>query len=329
MKKTFFYLAMAVMTVMSMTACGSDDDDDNTNGGNNGKSAIVTPKYAGQACNLTPASPVDLGKGYSLQTVELSESGRCYFSVKNDNGGADDVTVLSSNYKLESDHYKVDGKLVKGTVKVVGGTRAGENVKLIVNVNITLLDGTQLKAETDVDGGIDAIKQIPNYAGPTGDPDIISTWKVRTKNNDGSPAGLLIDLQGDVNLFKTFSGGYLGNIRDEAIRQGAEFTASEKKDFEKTVEYVTIKKDRLTIDYSDGTCDEGDWSWASSEAKAFNLKMLSKNYGNKFIVEDSKGAVEFKKENGWLNVRLEAKITGNKNYMAYLTLQLEQVAETK
>ena len=319
MKKTLFYMAVAVMTALTMTSCSSDDDNNNNeDSGKSGKSALVTPKYVDQACKLTPSTPLTLGNGYSLQTIDISESGRCYFTIKNTS--TNDFTCLSSNFTTDGENYAVEGKLVKGSLKISKGSRANESVKLTVTVTFTLPDGTQLQGDTGVDGAIEAIKTIPNYAGPTGDPDIISTWKV---------TGLIIDLKGDVNLFKIFKSGYLGSIRDEAKKQGAEFTPSEEKDFEKTVEFVTIKKDILTIDYSDGTSDSGSWSWASGQAESFNLKMLSKDMGNKFIVQDSKAGVEWQKENSLLNVKLEAKITGSKNYMAYLTMQMVQVAETK
>ena len=320
MKKTFFYLAMAVATAISLTACSSDDDDDNGGGGSSsGKSAIVTPKYTEQACNVKPNTPIEMGSGYALQAIDLSESGRCYLTLKTPDN---DAKCFNGNYKVNGDKFELNGKLLYGSFKMTKGakSRAGEGVTLVVNITITLPDGTKLSADTDLQGGIDAIKSIPGYNGSTGDPDIISTWKVR---------GMIIDLKGDVTAFKTFSNGDLRNVRDEAEKQGAEFTASERKDFEKTIEYVTVKKDVITIDYSDGTSDEGSWSWAGSKAEEFNLKMLSKNYGNKFIVEQSKAGVEWQKANGYLNIKLEAKISGSKNYTAYLTLQLVQAAEVK
>lgn len=325
MKTKFFYLAMAVMTAFCTTACSSDDDDDNGGSSNNGKSAIVTPKYTDQACQLKPSTPIDLGKGYSLETIEMGESGRCYFVIDNESDDNDDKTVLNANYTYESGTYNVRGHNVIGKVKIIE-TRASQNIQLVIDLNITLNSGEVLKGETDVEGGIGAVKAVGSV---TNNADAISTWKVRTKTSTGSPAGLLIDLEGDVNVFKTFSGGYLGNIRDEAEAQGAEFTDSERKDFEKTLEYVTFTKDFITLDYSDGTSDCGTWNWAGAEAKEFNLKMLSASMGNKFIIKETRGSIEYNKADGFLNVTLNANITGSKNYTAKLTIQLEQAPEVK
>ena len=321
--KKFFYLAVAVMTAFCITACSSDDDDNNNNnGGGKGKSGIQTPKYTNEACKITPSSPIPLGSGYTLETIDMGESGRCYFLIKDDE---EETSVLNANYIYDEGVYTVMGKNVKGTVKLGSRSRASEGVNLIVKVTI-IIDGKTLSCDTDIDGGVDAIKLVSSIYG---DPDIVSTWKVRTKTSDGSPVGLLIDLKGDVNLFKTFSGGDLRNIRNEAEAQGAEFTDSEREEFEKTLVYVSFTKDYITLDYDDGTSDCGTWSWAGSEAKKFNMKMLSADMGNKFIVTNTTAGVLFDKDNGFLNVILNANITGNKNYTATLTLQLEQVPQVK
>jgi hypothetical protein len=322
MKTKFFYLAVAVMTAFCTTACSSDDDDNGGGSNTNGKSVIQTPKYADKACKLTPSRPIELANGYTLENIEMGESGRCYVLLKDEK--KEDI-ALNANYFCNDNVYSVEGNKVSGTVKVQS-TRASENVKLIVKLNI-ILDGKTIICDTDVDGGIDAIKLVGNVSG--GDPDVISTWKVRTKTSEGLPAGLLIDLKGDVNLFKTFSGGDLRNIRNEAEAQGAEFTAEERKDFEKTLTYVTFTNDYITLDYDDGTSDCGTWSWAGSEAKKFNLKMLSANMGNKFIITNTTAGIAFNKADGFLNVTLNADITGNKNYTATLTIQLEQAPEVK
>jgi len=323
MKTKFFYLALAVMTAFCTTACSSDDDDNNDGGVGGGKSAIVTPKHADEACKITPTTPIDLGSGYKVTDIEMSESGRCHFIMKDP---GDETRAVSGNYTYSDGVYNVKGKTLNAVVEVKSKTRAEEGVNLIITVTL-IIDGETLTYNTDIDGGISAIKVISASKG--GDSDLISTWKVRTKTSDGMPAGLLIDLKGDVNVFKTFSGGDLRNIRNEAEAQGAEFTAEERKDFEKTLTYVTFSKDYLTLDYDDGTSDCGTWDWAGSEAKKFNMKMLSADMGNKFIVTNTTGALEFDKANGFLNVTLNADITGSKNYKATLTIQLEQAPDVK
>ena len=324
MKTKFFFLAMAVMTAFCTTACSSDDDDNNGgNGGNSGKSAIVTPKHVDDACRITPTEPIDIGKGYKVIDLEMGESGRSHVILTDPQG---ETRAVNGNYTCSDGVYRIKGKTVDAVVELKPRTRSEEGVNMLISVTLTI-DGKTWSYETDIDGGVSAMKVIAASKG--GDGDIISSWKVRTKTSDERPAGLLIDLKGDVNLFKTFSGGDLRNIRNEAEKQGAEFTDSERKDFEKTLTYVTFSKSYLTLDYDDGTSDCGTWNWAGSEAKKFNMKMLSKDMGNKFIITNTTGGIEFDKASGFLNVTLNADITGNKNYKATLTIQLEQAPDVK
>jgi len=311
MKKTFFYLAMAVMTAMCMTACEESDDND-SRGEENNTSAIVTPTYDDEACTLTPNAPIDLGSGYSLMKIDLTESGKAYFLLKKDN-----EFYINSVYTYKDKVYTMNSKTVKGTIEIMTA-RSTQTVSLKVNITIHLTDGTVLTIDSTMLGDI-LWTMEKNDA--TGDKDLFSSWKI---------IGITLDLKGDVKGYKEFPNGNLANIRDFAEEQGADFTEKERKDFEKTIEYVTITKNGLmTFDYSDGTSDGGDWNWVNNQYKQLQLKLQDRYMGNKFIVDNASIDYTAYKEKARCELRLNANISGNKKYEAHVTFLLQQVPEVK
>ena len=313
--KKFFYLAMAVMTALCTTACGDDDEDNGGgNGNSNTSSAIVTPKYANNACAITPASALEVDGIHEIEEITFTESGKTYVLVRDDKGSE---TYINDNYTYSDGTYRMSGNKVVGTVKVNSPSRASENVSVDINIKIAYASGIELKYNTEQTGAVKAVKTVTTKSG---DKDIISTWKVR---------GMILDLEGDVNVFKKFPTGDLKAIRDEAIAQGAEMTAEEMEDFEKEIVSVSINGGMIAIDYSDGTSDGGGWEWTNGSTSQFLLILKNQDMGNKFIVDNAKVDVEFQKANAYMNLTLNADITGNKNYKAKITIQLQQVAEAK
>ena len=308
--KKFFYYALAAMMAMTMTACGDDKDD---NGGKDETSAYVEPQYKDDACSLIPSTPIDLGDGYSLKKVLITESGKAYFEIGHEGDEAD--TWIHEKVIINGDIYSINGNQVKGTIEVLA-TRATQKVNMKVKLTITLAQGLSFTIDTDITGLIEAVKTTTTLSG---DKDIYSSWKV---------LGMVLDLEGDVNCYKEFNGGKLAEIRDEAIKQGAELTEQEKKDFSKTVTYITISGGFITIDYSDGTCEKGDWSWVNTQYTQMVLK-LEKDHANKFIVNNAKIDVEKIAKLGRYNITLNADISGNKNYKAKLTFRLQQAPKAE
>lgn len=305
--KKFFYLALAVMTALCTVACGDDDDD---NGGSSKKSSLQTPKYQTEACNLTLSEPANVGNGYTLTGISLTESGRVYTKlVKNGT-----MEMAYGTYSYSNGTYKMKGN-VSGTLEL-SDTRAATK-SMAVTITINTPSGEKLTYDSNAEG---ALTVMLSDLSQGGDRDIISTWKVR---------GLIIDLSGDVDVYKTYRNGDLRPIREEAIAQGAEFTAEESKGFDHTVTYVTVTDEMMTIEYDDGTCDAGSWTWADREYTKFMLKLFDRHMGNKFVIDNATGSVEFQKENSYMNVTLDANISGKKTFNAKLTMMLEQVPEIK
>lgn len=57
--------------------------------------------------------------------------------------------------------------------------------------------------------------------------------------------------------------------------------------------------------------------------------VFDRHMGNKFVIDNATGSVEFQKENSYMNVTLDANISGKKTFNAKLTMMLEQVPEIK
>ena len=307
MKKIRIYsLAVAVMTAMCLIACNDKNDGKD----NNEESAIATPKYAEQACKFILNDPVLMSDGRKLSSIELTESGRIYVELKDDNGK---VAYYSDSYKYNNGVYTCAGKHIKGTVTEVT-TLASERTSIKRNISIILGSGSTLSMETTVDVALSVMKVI---SVKSGDSDIISTWR---------PRAIVIDIDG---AFKEFPGGDLDNVRKEAEAQGVELNDEDRKVLKKVVEYVTVSTNMLAIDYTDGTSDVADWNWINSVYDNISLKLKDAGMGNKFIVDDPSVNVEFSKPQGYMNLTISATITDSKKHEAALTLRLEQVPEAK
>lgn len=299
----FYHLAMAVMTAMCVAACSDKNDSKD-----NEESAIVTPKYAEQACKLILNKPVLMSDGSMLSSVELTESGRIYLELKDSKGK---VSCYSDSYSYKGGVYTCSGKHIRGTVTDLT-THAGVNASIKLNLSIILPSGGIVKMETDVDTALEVVKIVSDKHG---DNDIVSTWK---------PRSIVIDIDG---VFKEFPGGNLDNVRKEAEAQGVELNDEDRKVLKKVVEYVTVSPNILTIDYTDGTSDVADWDWVNSIYDKISLKLKDAGMGNKFIVDDPSVNVEFSKPQGYMNLTISATVTDSKKHDAALTLRLEQVPE--
>ena len=312
----FSVLIMAAMAAMCFTACTSSKDDDNNN---DQKSTIVTPQYRGEegiACFIKPDPAITLSDGSKLLSIEFTESGRAYATVKDATGK---VTTFNATFVFDNGVYTFEGDRISGTLEDPELKTRGSNTQNFkVSISITSEGGAVIATTTNSEAAITAVKTVGEMVG---DVDIISSWSVR---------GIVINVKGDYKFFKEFPdkdhpiAGDLKNILDYAKEQGVEFTAKEEKDLNKVIQYVSVSTQHIIIDYSDGTSDVADWDWAGSVYDKVNFALQEHSVGNKFIVNDPAVNIEFNKPKAYMNVDFSAKITGDKNYNSSLTLQLVQ-----
>lgn len=311
MKKVgIFCFVMAAMATVCVTSCSKDDDGNK----DSGKSNIETPKYADQACTITPAEGIALSNGDKINTIDLSESGKVYLEKKNPDGK---TIIVNGTYTVNNNVYTCKGKNFSGTIETEI-TRATQNLK--VKVNITFIDEDGNQVTPTVQDFVEAIKETST---PTGDGDIVSTWKVR---------GLSVEVTGKDSKnagFKDFPSGDLNEIVKEAEAQGATLTDEEKADLNKTLEAVTFRSDKVTFDYNTGESDVAKWNWTNTNTcDEINIK-FDAGMGNKFMVNDPSVSVEFNKEKKYMNITLDAKLQGSKDLNACLVIYLVQQAEVK
>lgn len=305
----FSVLIMAVMTAMCFTACNNDKDDDNND---QKSSSMVTPKFKGKEIvglyKLDPA--ITLSNGYKMLSIEFTESGRAYVTVENAMGKR---TTFNASFTYENGEYTLSGDRISGKIRDLA-TKGSQSMEFKVTLSIKTEEG-EILTQTTSEAAISAMKTVGDLVG---DVDIISSWSVR---------GIEIIVDGDYNFFKEFPDGDLKKILDYAKGEGVEFTEKEEKDLSKVIQYVSVSTQHITIDYADGTSDVADWNWAGSVYDKVNFELLEHGMGNKFIVSDPEVKIEFNKSKAYLNVVFNAKITGDKNYDASLTLRLAQMPE--
>ena len=201
----------------------------------------------------------------------------------------------------------------KGEINMLEPTRA-TSTKVVVSVylNIVLPNIGAVTFSTD-DETVEAQQKTEPQSGNTMRSNLCRTWKV---------LGTIIDLEGDVNVFKEFKGGNLKALCDEAVRQGADLTAEEQARFNKVVESITLTNAGLiVIEYTDGTVDAGDFQWANAQYDSFKIMLKDEGMGNKFLANNTIVTSEFRGDR--CNLKCTTDIRGSKNFKAAMTLQLQ------
>ena len=324
-KMRFYYLAMAVMTVVCITSCDDKKDDDIKDAK---QSVIVTPKYSEQACVIRTKEVDIKNLGKKLNFIEFAESGKVYMELQDEVSGAKSIVNDKFTFDKNSNTYifpKSTNQYIKGYVKELPVNKAEAGTKVEVDVPIELSSGKTLEMKTTADVAIEAIQVIGDKKG---DKDVLSTWKMRS-------IGIkLYEGDSEDGFSKVFHAGANGvdlkDILAEAKDQGVEFSPDEEKPLQKTVQFVSVTSTHIYIDYSDGTSDGADWNWVNSSlSDKINMKLIERGMGNKFIVDDPSVGILFAKDKGYLTISLNANVSGDKSYRAILELHLEQVSEAK
>lgn len=334
MKKNFFYLAMAACVAICNVSCGDDDDSSSSEPKKTDNVTLTTPRYEDKAVeiSITPAVASTFeysGANYEklsdaekntlpkMTSVDLTEGGMAVFEFTSTENGKTKREYRT--YPVESvkdNTYTLAGN--RGWLKVEGVTRAGGSARITFSITIEFIEPPigEIVLST-ANGGAEAavVNYILSQAAAQG---ILTEYLCRTWN----VTGMILDLEGDVNTFKEFTGGNMAQVRDEAISHGAEFTESEKAEFGKVIKSVVVTKTgQLYINYGNTTVDACDWGWISSEEGTFRINLKDSAMGNKFLNDESVVDVNFKTDR--LVLKLSTKITGSKTYNCALSLQLQ------
>lgn len=314
--KKFFYLAIAVMTAMTFTACGSDNDD-NKGGGDNkqpvtiGKAqmADIAATYTFGNNGKTPFKPnAELEKG--IESLAILDGGQVAVTMVNDNNEktvyvADVTEVSKGKFKINDSKYlKGDFEVLEVAASRAGGFGISMNITIDGNAYITT-DGTPaeciMKAVLASQGG------VLDY--------VCQKFLVNS---------MIIECDGDINVYKTIKSGNLLEVYNEANDKGANLTEKDKEGFNKTVKYVTLSRcGEINIVYSDDKSDGGNWNWLNNQADKLQFWLKDKGMGNKFIPENTTIDLEF--SGNTCAMTIHADIKGNKNYKAALTLIMTAV----
>lgn len=319
--KRFFFYAIAAMTAMCMTACSSDDDDNNNDEAVN----MPTPPYAAQAVQYvldTPKAPENGDNDApQLKTIDFTESGDLMMEFYKP---VSQTTVyIKEKASFNGNTYTVSGSNMRGTIEVVENvarvTRAG-STNIVVDVTVTF-SAEQTYTYTTGEGETITVKKgVP----PTGDEALnilARTWNVR---------GLILDLKGDdIKAFETWeaTNGLLNletTLLKEALAKGVSLTPEEQDELRKTVKGVTITKTKLfAINYTNAPDDVASWDWTDNSKTAIRITLKDGKMGNKFIENASLISFTFKGDRCNMKMATTFKDSGNKQWNAIVTLQLQ------
>lgn len=277
MKKNFFYFALAACVALCGVSCGSDDDDNGGKKDNTQKTTIAAPKYADKAVSVkinTPVQATTTEDAPMLTAFNITQGGKAVLEVKTPDNHkkyvAYDVVISEdgNTYTLAGNHGTIKKQVTKGTT-----------ISLVIEITIDIPGyGTLTYSTTS-----EAFENLVTTSS------VIQTYVSRLWNV--SSMTLDLDGEGVTSVFKTFTGGDLTKVREEAINHGAELSEAEKKEFERNVQFIDLS-DGITIGYADGTCDKGDWNWASGQVNEFLVNLADDEMGNKFFNNDTKIIIE-------------------------------------
>ena len=303
MKKNFYYLALAAIVAMGMTACGSDDDDvvepDPVN--------LPKPTYADKAVeyNLQTALNAKSSTGVieqapALSSINFCEDGKVLLEL---------IYLDRRQYVMEEATYNngvydMNGKTVRGTIKVANAaarTRGGAEIIVDITVTVTI---TETFTYTSNGETITVTETRP----ATGDEvmtNLARTWNV---------TGAILDLRSrskDIKAYEEFdsnSQGYfdMRQIRKEALDQGMSLTIDEQQELERMVKNVTITNtNKFIVEYTDHEADVAEWEWNNPEKTSIRIKLKDGHMGNKFISDDTRIDIAF--NGNRCNMKMETK----------------------
>ena len=297
MKKTFILIAVAALTALSFTACGSDDAD------------YVPPTYNVElplpenAANAVAFEEIKgmTTAGKKLAGITFTEDGNAIAEV--------DGKFVAGTYTYAAGTYTLAGN-IRGTVNDVTtkGTST-ENTNLSINITVTIDGQTYTfngNAQADRETAIELLTNVDLN-------NICRSWTVKNMS---------LSLSGDVSMMKTYENGDLSQLGVDANENGANLTADELAELNKTVLSIEFTKSmKLFLTYKENGKEVTQCaSWTSSDFKEFLVKEISE--ANKFIDQNSTIQVVFNNAGG-CTITFFTTIKGSKNYDAQLIINLE------
>lgn len=297
MKKTFILIAVAALTALSFTACGSDDAD------------YVPPTYNVElplpenAANAVAFEEIKgmTTAGKKLAGITFTEDGNAIAEV--------DGKFVAGTYTYAAGTYTLAGN-IRGTVKddTTKGT-SSENTNISIDIEV-IIDGQTYKftgdAEADTKTAVELLTNVDLN-------NICRSWTVKNMS---------LSLSGDVSMMKTYENGDLSQLGVDANENGANLTADELAELNKTVLSIEFTKSmKLFLTYKENGKNVTQCaSWSSSDFKEFLVKEISE--ANKFIDQNSTIQVVYNNAGG-CTITFFTTIKGSKNYDAQLIINLE------
>ena len=319
MKKFFFYLALAAIVLPCITACGDDDED----GAKTNPVNLPLPAYAMKAVEYMLSNPVqatttttgNTDNAPQLNGINITESGKILLELLMADGS---LRYVQEDASINGNTYTMNGNYVKGTVSATGAaarTRATESLTIDISVSFTKLetftyssDGTTVTVLTPITGD-EAMDRLAR------------TWKV---------SGAIFDAKSkakDIKAFEEFDsrGGlfYLEDVLKEALDQGISLTADEQQPLKKVIKDVSVtKSNKFIINYTDGSVDVAQWSWADASKTKITIHLKDGKMGNKFICDATQITVAFSDTR--CNMKLETNFfdSNNSDWAVAVTLKL-------
>ncbi len=313
MKKSIYFLAMAVFAVFCAVSCGDDDDfvkPDNSN------IVLPDPPLASQAAEyqFTGDGLKSTDGESTMQALTITESGKAIVDI---------ITPLGEKFitydaKVENGRisiYDEFGNLIGEAQEV--GTKGSANVSLILDCEI-IVNGKTYSFKITGESAITVLKVINEITGGQVLTDLARTWDVQS---------LFLTLSGDVDLSKYEPSGNMEVFVNEARKRDVGLTAEEEAQLSKIIKSVTPDKNgNLFIEYieKDGTylTEAAKWEWIDSKMSGIVIKFRDTKMGNKFFANDSQINIEFNVAGG-CTLELNTDIKGSKNYHANLIVVLK------
>lgn len=328
MKKNFFYLALAALVTMGMTACSSDDEDevvqpDSVNLPLPANAEKAVEYILPTAMNAQNSTTGNAEEAPSLKGINFSESGKIVLELLSADGGK--RTYVTDNATLSGNVFTMSGSRVKGTITTgVNGARSRATSTEGMEIDITV--AVSVDETVTYSSGGQTVTVTTNRTA-TGDEvmdRLARTWSV---------TGAILDLKSKKKNIKAYeefdsnSQGYfdLRQVREEAIAQDVKLSEDEKAEFERTVKNITITKSNLfIIEYTDHEADVAEWAWNDADKTSVRIVLKDGEMGNKFFNNDTKIAIAFNGNRCNLKMNTDLSDNENNDWEVELTLKLKE-----
>jgi hypothetical protein len=344
-KSIFFYAALVAVALCNVSCSSSDDDDDPIT---DTTVLIPEPETASQAFafEIPTASQPESTTGEKLKAVNITESAKAVLKIGTTDG--DKFLTFDSKFDASTNTYNLskDGKAA-GTIKKLGSSAAAPQRRaqivignVVITLNFEMTNGSG--ATTTVNFPQQTVNNAvapsnPQPAAGSNLSNIARTWIV---------SEMAMTLDGDVDCTVLEAGSNLIELAKKAQENDAQLEMDEYKELCRSILGLTIDKSgQFSIEYKNASgrveyfkkpgdkvtyieCDGRveteacTWNWASSDQQSIKIDTRDGDFGNKFLSDKSTIGVKFY-TSGIAHLVIYTKITGSKNYNAYVDFTLK------